>query len=367
MDATPAASRPGAPTELRGGAVPGFPNPIHLTACIHDSYPAKLVITLPKHSTHSKLPPEGVKRSVETFDGCRPIAGGVFPKMFMATSNDLLTAEPDLGRWAERLEDARRDYHLPFDLKPRAEDFAQRVLSLMFPHFADSVAEAGREIHHELEEVSNCLLGALHPLVSERAEAVAAEMMAALPDIHEMLLEDAQAISAGDPAAVSADEVILAYPGFLAVAVYRVAHVLYRADVPIVPRLLTEYAHSLTGIDIHPGAQIGRAFAIDHGTGVVIGETTIIGERVRLFQGVTLGALCVAKDLARKKRHPTIEDDVVIYANATILGGETVIGARSIIGGNVWLTRSVPPDSVATHRSDVRLKSDTPDFIEYHI
>src|SRR5690606_16942104 len=193
-----------------------------------------------------------------------------------------------------------------------------------------------------------------------RAEDVAAEALAALPEVHAMLRDDARALHAGDPAAESEDEVILAYPGFLAVAVYRVAHVLYRAGVPLLPRLLTECAHRETGIDIHPGARIGRAFAIDHGPGVVIGETTVIGERVRLFQGVTLGALCVAKDLARTKRHPTIEDDVVIYANATILGGETVIGARSVIGGNVWLTRSVPPDSVVTHRSEIRLRSETP-------
>ena len=285
----------------------------------------------------------------------------------MPVSTELLTAEPDLERWAQRLDDARRDYHLPIELRACTEDFARRVLALMFPHFADSAEGGGRDVHQEIEDVRICLLDALHPLVPDRADTIATEMMAALPGIHEMLLDDARAVSSGDPAAVSSDEVILAYPGFLAVAVYRVAHVLYRAEVPIVPRLLTEYAHSLTGIDIHPGAQIGRAFAIDHGTGVVIGETTIIGERVRLFQGVTLGALCVAKELAETKRHPTIEDDVVIYANATILGGETVIGARSTIGGNVWLTRSVPPDSVATHRSDVRLKSDSPDFIEYHI
>src|SRR5690606_15379486 len=146
----------------------------------------------------------------------------------------------------------------------------------------------------------------------------------------------------------SVDEVILAYPGFLAIAIYRIAHVLYRAEVPLLPRLLTEYAHRETGIDIHAGARIGASFSIDHGTGVVIGETTVIGDRVRIFQGVTLGALSVNKELASTKRHPTIHDDVVIYANATILGGRTEVGARSIIGGNVWLTHSVPPESVVT-------------------
>jgi serine O-acetyltransferase len=150
----------------------------------------------------------------------------------------------------------------------------------------------------------------------------------------------------GDPAAESTDEVILAYPGFLAIAIYRFAHEFYSAHVPIFPRLLTEYAHEKTGIDIHPGAQIGLSFAIDHGTGIVIGESTIIGENVKIYQGVTLGALSVAKDMAKSKRHPTIENNVVIYAQSVILGGETVVGHHSVIGGNVWLTHSVAPYSI---------------------
>ena len=161
---------------------------------------------------------------------------------------------------------------------------------------------------------------------------------------------DAEATCDGDPAATSVDEVILAYPGFYALACYRLAHQPARAAAcPLVPRLITERAHRVTGIDIHPGATIGRAFAIDHGTGIVIGETSVIGDRVRLYQGVTLGALSVRKDLAQTRRHPTIEDDVVIYANATILGGDTVIGHGSVIGGNVWLTHSVPPHSIVTN------------------
>jgi serine O-acetyltransferase len=153
----------------------------------------------------------------------------------------------------------------------------------------------------------------------------------------------------GDPAAKSYDEIIFSYPGLFAITVYRMAHKLHELDVPLLPRMMTEYAHSLTGIDIHPGSKIGGSFFIDHGTGVVVGETTEIGNRVRVYQGVTLGALSIARDEADlyrdKKRHPTIEDDVIIYSNATILGGETVIGARSIIGGNVWITESVPPDT----------------------
>ena len=170
----------------------------------------------------------------------------------------------------------------------------------------------------------------------------------ALPDIRAALLLDAQAICDGDPAAHSVDEVILAYPGFFATAVYRLAHQLQGCEVPLVPRVLTEIAHRDTGIDIHPAARIGASFAIDHGTGIVIGETAVLGERVKLYQGVTLGALSVEKRMARTKRHPTIGDDVVIYANATILGGDTVIGDGSRIGGNVWLTRSVPAHSVVT-------------------
>ena len=272
--------------------------------------------------------------------------------------------ETDLAYWIERVEAARRAYALPLDLRACAERFAHAVLGLLFPHFADA---AGGDVRLEIGRVRRCLLDALQPVHPEHADAIADDVLAALPAVYDILLADARFLHDGDPAAESVDEVILAYPGFLAVAVYRVAHELYRADVPLLPRLLTEYAHRETGIDLHPGARIGRAFAIDHGTGVVVGETTEIGERVRLFQGVTLGAATVAKGLARTKRHPTIEDDVVVYANATILGGETVIGTRSVVGGNVWLTASVPPDSVVTHRSDVRLRSEAPDLIEYHI
>jgi serine O-acetyltransferase len=173
---------------------------------------------------------------------------------------------------------------------------------------------------------------------------------------HRTLLEDAHAIYQGDPAAHSVDEVILAYPGFYAIAVYRLAHWFLKQGVPLVPRLLSEVAHARTGIEIHPGAQIGRAFVIDHGTGIVIGETTTIRDNVKLYQGVTLGALSVDKGLSHTKRHPTIENNVVIYANATILGGETVIGEGSVIGGNVWLTSSVPAGSRVYHRSDVTVK-----------
>lgn len=181
-----------------------------------------------------------------------------------------------------------------------------------------------------------------------------------LPGIYELLLEDAHAILNSDPAAKTIEEVITAYPGFYAIFVYRMAHLLCQQKCTILSRFFTEYAHSKTGIDIHPAAKIGRSFAIDHGTGIVIGETTVIGDHVKVYQGVTLGALNVSKSIASTKRHPTIEDGVVIYAGATILGGSTVVGAGSIIGGNVWLTYSVPANSVVYHKSEVHVKDNNP-------
>jgi serine O-acetyltransferase len=183
----------------------------------------------------------------------------------------------------------------------------------------------------------------------ERSYELAETFIASLPGIREQLESDIEATLVGDPAAANADEVIFSYPGLFATMVYRVAHRLVELEVPIIPRIMSEYAYRRTTIDINPQAHIGASFFIDHGAGVVIGATTEIGNRVRLYQGVTLGALSLPRDagqsLRHTKRHPTIEDDVIIYANATILGGDTVIGARSIIGGNVWLTRSVGPDT----------------------
>jgi serine O-acetyltransferase len=174
---------------------------------------------------------------------------------------------------------------------------------------------------------------------------IARKFFDSLPEIFDKLNGDVVAMYEGDPAAKSKSEVIQTYPGFYAIAAYRVAHALHRLGVKGIPRVITEHAHSKTGIDIHPSATIGNHFCIDHGTGVVIGETAVIGEHVKIYQGVTLGALSVSKDDASRKRHPTLEDHVVVYAGATILGGETVIGHHSVVGGNVWLTRSVPPHS----------------------
>ena len=184
---------------------------------------------------------------------------------------------------------------------------------------------------------------------AERGYQQTLAFMGQIPQLRNRLAEDVNAAYDGDPAAQSHDEIIYSYPGLFAIMVYRVAHLLYNADIPLLPRIMSEHAHSLTGIDIHPGARIGERFVIDHGTGVVIGETTVIGNNVRIYQGVTLGALSLPKGtvdrLRGQKRHPTIEEDVIIYSGATILGGDTVIGARSVIGGNVWVTKSVPADT----------------------
>ncbi len=186
-------------------------------------------------------------------------------------------------------------------------------------------------------------------LCGERSSELAADFVSSLPELRETLETDIKAALEGDPAAANADEIIFSYPGLFAILVYRLAHRLFELEVPLLPRIMSEYAYHRTAIDIHPGAKIGDSFFIDHGAGVVIGATCIIGRRVRLYQGVTLGALSLPKnavpELRQAKRHPTIEDDTIIYANATILGGDTVIGARSIVGGNVWLTKSIGPDT----------------------
>jgi serine O-acetyltransferase len=206
---------------------------------------------------------------------------------------------------------------------------------------------------------------------SEEAHRVAVRFLGRLPSVRDALVLDVQAAYDGDPAASSLDEVILAYPGMLAVTVHRVAHELHVMGVPLMPRIMSEWAHSLSGADIHPGARIGRSFFIDHATGVVVGETTTIGSSVKLYQGVTLGALSIPRDergrvIRDTKRHPTVEDGVTIYANATVLGGRTVIGAESVVGGSVFVTESVPPSTRVALRPPemtVRSKADADDFV----
>lgn len=217
--------------------------------------------------------------------------------------------------------------------------------------------------HKQLQQHLCDLIQSVSSLAVLDKETITFEFFSELEDIKNQLLDDAQLILEFDPAASSVEEVILSYPGFLAIMVHRLAHPLYLAKVPLVPRMMSEWAHSKTGIDINPGAHIGCPFFIDHGTGVVIGETAIIGDNVKIYQGVTLGALAVRKEDAKSKRHPTIEDNVIIYAGSTILGGNTVIGHDSIIGGNTWITRSIQPFSVVYHKHQIAV-NDRRDFEE---
>ena len=226
--------------------------------------------------------------------------------------------------------------------------FFEDLLGLLFPEFVFNRYPEEEKIEEQLnvcKQELRTILDHNKDCVKSGISGLENTFFKALPAIRKLLIQDVDAIYKGDPAAKSKAEVIRTYPGFYAIAAHRIAHELLKLGVNLIPRIISEYAHRQTGIDIHPGAQIGDHFCIDHGTGVVIGETTVIGSNVKIYQGVTLGGLSVKKEDARVKRHPTIEDRVVLYAGATILGGQTVIGEGSIIGGNVWLTKSVPQNS----------------------
>jgi serine O-acetyltransferase len=242
---------------------------------------------------------------------------------------------------------------ITFPDKKAVEKTVKAIFRLLFPS-TNSYSET--EAENNLNEQQNQMLIILSGL-TENKEEVTRQFFETIDSIKETLLKDAKFILESDPAATQLLEVIAIYPGFLAIFCYRIANCLARLSVPILPRIITEYAHKVTGIDIHPLATIGSPFSIDHGTGIVIGETTIIGNNVKLYQGVTLGALSVAKDKASKKRHPTIEDNVILYSGCTILGGETVVGRNSIIGGNVWLTESIAPFSVVYHKSEIIVRN----------
>jgi len=265
----------------------------------------------------------------------------------------------------------RSDHCFPWRIHPATRKFANTVLAILFPHFSDVPRCDEFEILAEVAKIKAQLIGLItslgeHFQVPERE--VSDAFLDALPGIYQRLMLDARAIHAGDPAAVSVDEVILTYPGFLAIAIHRIAHELARLEIPVLPRLLSEHAHERTGIDIHPKATVGSSFFIDHGTGIVIGETSVIGNGVKLYQGVTLGALSVEKRLSASKRHPTLEDHVVVYANATILGGDTVIGHDTIVGANAWITESIPAFSVVGRTAEIRpRRSETDAELEFHI
>ena len=234
--------------------------------------------------------------------------------------------------------------------------WAEQLIFVLFPQLSTCTLaseKAVKEVFDNLQAELVDILNATTACYDCNNAAVAADFFSQVPKIYALLNTDIKAIVDGDPAAHTEFEVVRAYPGFYALCFYRIAHALHHLKVPLLPRILTEQAHSKTGIDIHPAAQIGEYFFIDHGTGIVIGETTKIGAHVKLYQGVTLGALSVTKAMAFTKRHPTVEDHVVIYSGATILGGDTVIGHHSIIGGNVWLTKSVAPGSLVYHNPEI--------------
>lgn len=240
--------------------------------------------------------------------------------------------------------------------KREAHLLADALLAFLFPVGNDHPRPS--KVQYTL--LRHDLVKLLYPLLTgDRGEAtaIADQFFDQIPDIHQRLMEDAQAFYQFDPAATCIEEVIVTYPGFQAIAIHRMANVLHQLGAPLLPRVFAEYVHGKTGIDIHPAASIGRSFFIDHGTGVVIGATSLIGDNVKIYQGVTLGALQVDKSLANVKRHPTIEDNCILYANCTILGGRTVVGHSSVIGGNSWLTESVPPYSIVIHQSQVKVRS----------
>jgi serine O-acetyltransferase len=235
--------------------------------------------------------------------------------------------------------------------------FLEKSLDIVYPGNVRKVFNDEAELSLYEKETSLLLQKILGDLGVKEKESKKIEesFKESLCPVAKLIYTDAIALFEGDPSARSLTEVILTYPGLLAIATHRIAHFLYKANVAILPRALSEIIHGRTGIDIHPGAIIGESFYIDHGTGVVIGETAVIGNNVKIYQGVTLGALSVDKSLAEKKRHPTIEDDCIIYSHATILGGDTIIGEKSVIGGNVWITKTIPKASVVYHKSEVRL------------
>jgi serine O-acetyltransferase len=251
-----------------------------------------------------------------------------------------------LATTVEQLSKHHARYQSPSGLRfSKVGDFMRKTMSVLFPQFSiddhgelsltEQVLDLETELVHLVRQASK-------DMDQAATASLAREFVEALPRIAESCHLDAEALIDGDPAAESLEEIIVSYPGFYAIVVYRVANTLLKQGIPMLPRILTELAHQRTGIDIHPGATIGKSFFIDHGTGVVIGGTAVIGNNVKIYQGVTLGALRVDRAAKSTKRHPTIEDNVVIYASATILGGNTIVGQNSVIGGNVWLTKSIP-------------------------
>ena len=265
--------------------------------------------------------------------------------------------------FARRLSQFNSGYCADVPSMELSRQFIEILIHALFPIRQNCAVDEG-EIAIELDRSAvklRELLYSIRKSLDRKPQEVADEFSQRVPVAFEELAADAEAVTRFDPAASCVEEIILCYPGFYAITVYRMAHILYQLKVPVLPRIMAEYAHEKTGIDIHPGAQIASPFFIDHGTGVVIGETAIIGKEVRIYQGVTLGALTVERSMANTKRHPTIEDHVVIYAGSTILGGDTVIGHHTVVGGNTWITESILPHSVVYRNHRVLVK-DRKDF-----
>ena len=270
---------------------------------------------------------------------------------------DSILLDYQKGRDIDRLD------HTQHPDKDVIVDMTGKLMRILYPGYSLDKTYRIYNAKHNLSMLIEDVMYHLNQqlsLVMEDAESVSIAFMEQLPQVRTLAQTDVDAAFEGDPAATNADEIIYCYPGLYAISVYRLAHVLYELHVPMIPRIMTEHAHSLTGIDIHPGATIGEHFFIDHGTGIVIGQTTVIGSRVKIYQGVTLGGLSTrgGQSLRGAKRHPTIEDNVTIYANASILGGSTTIGHDSIVGANAFITESIPPCTTVTNQSQqLNLKS----------
>ena len=256
----------------------------------------------------------------------------------------------------EKLFHRMQSYNLGLPSPKQIHEFVDSMMQFLLPPQSDRCLEVSH-LRREWTRLQYLFVDLLVSLKQDSPEEVSQRFFANIPAIHEQLLAEADHFVECDPAAKSREEVMICYPGYYAIAIYRLSHQLYRMNIPLLPRVISEYAHSKTGIDIHPGATIGKNFFIDHGTGIVIGETTIIGNNVKVYQGVTLGAMYVKRSLQNTKRHPTIEDNVIIYAGSTILGGDTVIGHNTIVGGNVWLTESVAPNSMVYHKAQDIIKN----------
>ena len=276
-----------------------------------------------------------------------------------------------IDQFPDYLYSVNKDYCQALPSAKQTEQFVENFIDFLFPFRTRTscTKEKMRQQLGILEKKLGTLLMPLYKNLPQDAKEICRKYFEQVPAIYRKLIKDAEAFSQFDPASESIEEIILCYPGFYSIATYRLANELHELGVPVLPRVMTEYAHGKTGVDIHPGASIGESFFIDHGTGTVIGETAVIGNNVKVYQGVTLGALFVKKSLANQKRHPTIEDNVIIYARSTILGGKTVIGHDSVIGGNVWLTESVLPYSVVyqKHHVVVRDNKDISDQINWVI